>query len=142
MITWASKKQKAVSRSSTESEYRALSSTATELVWVAALLSELGFNLPDIPKVWCDNQGAHMLASHPVFHSRTKHIEVDVHYVRDLVMQKKLAVSYIPTEEQPADIYTKPLTFPKFSFLCSKLSLDFVPSSLRGRVEEMHVVTK
>ena len=78
-----------------------------------------------------------MLTSHPVFHSRTKHIEVDVHFVRDLVLQKKIVVSYIPTEEQPADIFTKALTIPKFSFLCSKLSLDLVPSNLRGRIEDI-----
>uniref|UniRef100_A0A803Q0C4 Integrase catalytic domain-containing protein n=1 Tax=Cannabis sativa TaxID=3483 RepID=A0A803Q0C4_CANSA len=69
--------------------------------------------------------------------NQTKHIEVDVHFVRELVLQNKIDVSYIPTEEQPADMFTKALTFPKFNFLCSKLSLEFFPCSLRGHVEEL-----
>ncbi|KAM6588273.1 hypothetical protein CsatA_010878 [Cannabis sativa] len=136
LISWGSKKQTAVARSSTESEYRALSTTATEVVWITAVLQEMGIITSHTPTIWCDNQGAQQLASNPVFHSRTKHIEVDVHYVRELINKHKVQISYIPTEEQPADLLTKALTLPKFNFLCHKLSLEYPPSSLRGDVED------
>uniref|UniRef100_A0A803QGW3 Uncharacterized protein n=1 Tax=Cannabis sativa TaxID=3483 RepID=A0A803QGW3_CANSA len=80
LINWSSRKQKAVARSSTESEYRALASAATELVWIHSLLTEIGISLHKTPPVlWCDNQSAQSLALNPVFHTRTKHIELDVH---------------------------------------------------------------
>ena len=137
IITWSSKKQNAVARSSTESEYRALASTATELVWIQNLLMEIGVPLQLTPPIlWCDNIGAQALASNPVHHARTKHIELDVHFVRNLVVYHKLEVRYISSEHQPADIFTKSLPLDRFSSLCSKLSLGSPPISLRGYVND------
>uniref|UniRef100_A0A803Q8Z7 Uncharacterized protein n=1 Tax=Cannabis sativa TaxID=3483 RepID=A0A803Q8Z7_CANSA len=85
LITLASRRKKVVSRSSTESKYRALSTTTTELVSISSLLHELGITLPQKSKLSSDNQGAQTLASNPIFYLRTKYIEVDVHYVRELV---------------------------------------------------------
>uniref|UniRef100_A0A803NJ32 Polyprotein n=1 Tax=Cannabis sativa TaxID=3483 RepID=A0A803NJ32_CANSA len=118
LINWSSRKQKVVARSLTESEYRALASAATELVWINSLMSELGLTLHKTPPVlWCDNQSAQSLALNPIFHTRTKHIELDVHYIRDQISQNKLQVCYIPTEDQTADLFTKPLSSPRFQFL-------------------------
>ena len=133
LINWSAKKQASVSRSSTESEYRALASAATEIVWMQQLLQELQAPLQMTPPVlWCNNLGAQALASNPVHHARTKHIEIDVHFIRDLVTSNKLDVRYISTLHQPADIFTKTLFADRFSFLCSKLNLESFQFSLRG----------
>lgn len=88
LISWSSRKQKVVSRSSTESEYRALADTAAEVKWVASLLDELGFTVKQPSMVWCDNLSAKALAENPVQHARSKHIEIDVHFIRDLILSK------------------------------------------------------
>jgi hypothetical protein len=80
-ITWVSKKQCTVSRSSTEAEYRSLASATAEVFWIRMVLKDLGLFLPNPPILWCDNLSALALASNPVFHARTKHIEVDYHFI-------------------------------------------------------------
>ena len=91
------------------------------------------------PILWCDNQSAGELARNPILHSKSKHIELDVHYIRDKVLGKELEVRYIPTEEQVADVLTKALSFPKFNYFQSKLNVINRPLSLRGDVKEAHV---
>ena len=113
-------------------EYRALASAATDLIWIQHLLTEIGINLI----LWCDNQGAQGLASNPVYHARTKYIEIDVHFVRDLVTSNKLEVRYITTEFQPADLLTKALSEDRFQTLRCKLTMEGSMSSLRGAIEE------
>ncbi|KAH9699463.1 retrovirus-related pol polyprotein from transposon RE1 [Citrus sinensis] len=139
LISWSSKKQAIVAKSSTESEYRALSAACSEISWLQSLFSELNIAKLPTPVLWCDNQSAGELARNPVFHSKSKHIELDVHYVRDKVLGKELEVRYIPTEEQVADVLTKPLSFSKFSFFRSKLNVVSRPLSLRGDVKEAHI---
>ena len=83
LITWSSKKQYVVARSSTKAEYRALASATTEVVLLQSLLKELGVKVEQTPVLWCDNMEANSLASNPIFHARTKHIEIDVvHFIR------------------------------------------------------------
>jgi hypothetical protein len=76
LISWSSKKQSTVSRSFTEAEYKSLAVTASELLWIMALLNELTLKVPQVPTIWCDNLRATFLASNPIFHARTKHIEL------------------------------------------------------------------
>lgn len=83
LISWSAKKQAVVARSNTESKYRALAQAAIEIVWLQSLFFEIGVVLHQRSIIWCDNMGAGSLASNPVFHARTKHIEVDVHFVRE-----------------------------------------------------------
>jgi hypothetical protein len=92
-ITWFAKKQLTVSRSSTEAEYRALASASAELCWLRALIKDLGIYLYDPPILWCDNVSALAIASNPVFHARTKHIEVDFHFIRRELFAKIFRLS-------------------------------------------------
>ena len=127
LVVWSSKKQHVVTLSSCESEYRAVAQTATEIVWLKSLLCELGVSLHNTcPIVWCDNTGAGLMTVNPVFHSRTKHIEIAVHFVREKVESKELEVRYVPTEFQIADVFTKPLTTSRFEFLKNKLNINSV----------------
>jgi hypothetical protein len=113
-ITWSAKKQPTVSRSSTESEYRALAFASAELCWIRTLLKDLGIFISDTPILWCDNVLALAIASNPVFHARTKHIEVDFHFVRERVLRKDLLVKFVSTVDQLADIFTKSLPTNRF----------------------------
>lgn len=134
LVSWSSKKQNVVARSSTESEYRSLANTAADISWVQSLLSEISLGPSQIPVIWCDNISAISLAQNLVFHSRSKHVELDVHYVRDKVLAKSLDVRYVPSSEQLADALTKPLSETQFSSLRSKLGVLPSPFCLRGDV--------
>uniref|UniRef100_A0A2N9EK04 Reverse transcriptase Ty1/copia-type domain-containing protein n=1 Tax=Fagus sylvatica TaxID=28930 RepID=A0A2N9EK04_FAGSY len=120
-ITWLSKKQHTVSRSSTEAEYRSLATGAAELAWLRQVICDLGLYLASAPIMWCDNTSALALASNPVFHGRTKHIEVDYHFIRERVVRGDICLQFISTNDQVADIFTKALPTPRFQRLCSKL---------------------
>jgi len=89
-ISWTSKKQSVVARSSTEVEYRALANAASETIWLSTLFKELAFPIQDSPLLLCDNLGATHLSFNPVNHSCMKHIQIDLHFVRDLVQQGSL----------------------------------------------------
>ncbi|KAH9726030.1 retrovirus-related pol polyprotein from transposon RE1 [Citrus sinensis] len=138
LVSWSSKKQPVIARSSTESEYRSLAAASAEISWLQSLFSELKLQCTEKPAIWCDNLSATELARNPVFHSRTKHIEIDIHYVRDKVLAGELNINYVPSEEQVADIMTKPLSFIKFNYLRAKLNVLPCPLSLRGAVKEAH----
>ena len=82
------------------------------------------------------------LAKNPVYHSRTKHIELNMHFVRDKVLAEELEIHFIRSEEQIADVLTKPLTFIHFNYFIDKLNVQPCPLSLRGAVKEAHNVYK
>jgi histone deacetylase 1/2 len=124
LVSWSARKQATVSRSSTESEYKALANATAEVIWIQALLAELGVTQRRSPVLWCDNIGATFLSSNPVFHARTKHIEVDFHFVRERVARKLLQIQFISSKDQLADIFTKPLPLPLFQFCRRNLNLD------------------
>ncbi|XP_019153490.1 PREDICTED: uncharacterized protein LOC109149962 [Ipomoea nil] len=114
LITWLSRKQRTVARSSTEAEYKGLADVAAEVTWVISLLRELGLHSGTPTTLWCDNLGATYLAANPVFHARTKHVEIDFHFVRDKVAAEDFIVNFVSTKDQLADIFTKPLPAPRF----------------------------
>ena len=123
LIAWSARKQATVSRSSTEAEYKAVANATAEIIWVQSLLQELGLSQPQPPILWCDNIGATYLSANPVFHARTKHIEVDYHFVRERVSQKQLQIKFISSKDQLADIFTKPLPLPQFEACRRNLTL-------------------
>jgi hypothetical protein len=110
LISWSARKQATVSRSSTEAEYKAIANATAEIMWIQTLLKEIGIQVPATAKLWCDNLGAKYLSSNPVFHARTKHIEVDYHFVRERVLRRLLQVDFVPTGDQVADGFTKAIT--------------------------------
>ncbi|KAG9446567.1 hypothetical protein H6P81_012695 [Aristolochia fimbriata] len=128
-ISWRSKKQSTVSRSSTEAEYRALADTTSEIVWLRWLLQDMGVHLDSSSPLYCDNKSAMQIAHNAVFHERTKHIEVDCHFVRHHCALGTVDLLYVPSEDQVADLFTKSLTRSRLGYLCSKLKLcSFDPS--------------
>lgn len=81
LVSWVSRKQRTVARSSTEAEYKGLADVAAEVTWLVSLLNELRLHSRQLATLWCDNLGATYLAANHVFHARTKHVEVDYHFV-------------------------------------------------------------
>jgi hypothetical protein len=110
LVSWSSRKQATVSRSSTEAEYKTIANITAEIIWIQALLKELGVYLHRPPRLWCDNIGATYLTANPIFNGRTKHVEVDFHFVREQVAHKALEVRIISSKDQLADVLTKPLS--------------------------------
>ena len=128
LVSWKIKKQATVSKSSAESEYRAMSETMSELVWMAGLLRDLQIPLSLPLTLYYDNKVAQYIAANPVFHNRTKHLDIDCHYVRDKLQEGFLKTSYISSHCQLADIMTKPLSTTQHHGLAVNLGLVFHPS--------------
>jgi histone deacetylase 1/2 len=126
LISWTARKQPTVSRSSTDAEYKALANATAELIWVEALVRELGVTLKEKPCLWCDNLGATYLCANPVFHARTKHIEIDFFFVRERVARKQLDVRFISSKDQIADGFTKVLCSRKLDEFKRNLNLSQV----------------
>eukprot|EP00253_Pinus_taeda_P016085 PITA_16085 len=125
-ITWACKKQAAISLSSAEAEYRDAVEASKEALWLRQILSELGFEQQHPTTLWCDNQSAIQLCKDPVQHKRSKHIELHMHFIRKLIHDHVLEVQYCSTDDQVADIFTKALTEAKFTKLRYMLGVQEV----------------
>ena len=121
LISWKSKKQTVVARSSTEAEYRAMANTTCELLWLKYLLQELKFCEIGPMELACDNQSALYLSSNPIFHEKTKHIEVDCHFIREKILSGIIKTSFVGTRDQLADMMTKSLRGPRIAYICDKL---------------------
>ncbi|KAK1604948.1 hypothetical protein QYE76_028621 [Lolium multiflorum] len=124
LISWTARKQATVSRSSTEAEYKSLANATSDVIWVQSLLRELGVSQTRADVLWCDNIGATYLSANPVFHARTKHIEVDYHFVRERVAQRLLDIRFVPSGDQVADGFTKPLSIRQLETFRRNLNLD------------------
>lgn len=123
-ISWTSKKQATVSRSSSEVEYRALASIAAELTWISFILRDIEVHLSNTPTLYCDNISALHMTVNPVFHGCTKHVEIDYHFVWEKVSPENLVTQYILSDCQITDIFTKALPRQSLEFLCSKLGFS------------------
>ena len=123
LISWSARKQATVSRSSTEAEYKAFADATAEMTWIQKLLGKLKILHPPMARLWCDNIGAKYLSANLVFHARTKHIEIDFQFVRERVAQGLLDIIFIPSADQLADGFTKPISLPKLIQFRSNLNL-------------------
>ncbi|CAA7015691.1 unnamed protein product [Microthlaspi erraticum] len=131
LISWSSKRQQTVSRSSAKAEYRGVANAVAETVWVRNLLLEIHCPITTATLVYCDNVSAVYLSTNPIQHQRTKHVVIDIHFVREKVALGQVRVLHVPSSHQYADIFTKGLP--------SALFQDF-RSSLR--VREPHALTE
>jgi hypothetical protein len=124
LVSWNARKQATVSSSSTKAEYKALTNAIAEIMWIQTLLLEIGIQAPRKTKLWCDNMGAKYLSTNPVFHARTKHIEVDYHFVRERVTRGLLDIKHVLTRDHVADGFTKPLTTRQLELFKGNLNLE------------------
>ena len=132
-ISWSSKKQPTVALSSTEAEYRGAVVAACEAVWLKRLLKDLGKSIDAPIPVFCDNLSSIQLAKNPVFHARTKHIEVHYHYIRERIAAGDIDLLHVGTHDQVADIFTKAMGLDKLRTFSVALGLQNLDApSLRG----------
>ena len=132
LISWKSKKQSTVSRSSSKAEYRALATTTCEIQWLTYLLLEFRISFNQPANLFCDNNSAIQIASNQVFHERTKHIELDCHIVREKCLSGLLKLLPVRSSMQLADAFTKALQPASFKFMISKLGMMNIYSQLEG----------
>jgi hypothetical protein len=123
LVSWFSRKQNCVSLSTAESEYVAVGSCCTQLLWMNQMLKDYGLKSETLT-VFCDNLSAKYIAKNPVQHSRTKHIDIRHHFIRDLVEQNIITLEHVGTTDQLADIFTKALDFERFTSLRKSLCLS------------------
>eukprot|EP00268_Persea_americana_P026333 TRINITY_DN25727_c0_g1_i2.p1 TRINITY_DN25727_c0_g1~~TRINITY_DN25727_c0_g1_i2.p1 ORF type:complete len:136 (+),score=22.59 TRINITY_DN25727_c0_g1_i2:198-605(+) len=122
LISWKMKKQEKVSKSSIEAEYRAMFAACSEIIWLRGLLEELGFSQTSLPPLHADNTSTIQITENPVFHERTKYIEVARHFIKDKYLRNVTSLPFI-SSLQIADIFTKALSRPRHQFLTDKLML-------------------
>ncbi|GKC38122.1 ribonuclease H-like domain-containing protein [Tanacetum coccineum] len=132
LLSWSSKRQVTISRSSAEAEYRSVANAVAETCWLRNLLRELHSPLSTATLVYCDNASAVYLSSNPVQHQRTMHIEIDIHFDRDLVSMGHIRVLHVPSRYQYADIFTKGLPTALFDEFRSSLSVRSSPAPTAG----------
>jgi len=135
VVSWSSKKQLTVALSSTEAKYRGVAIVACEAVWLQKLLLNLGQSVDAPFVIYCDNISSILLVNNPIYHAKTKHIEVHYHFIRKKILAKEIDLIHVSTEDQVADIFTKVLgtnKLRKFKKMFGVLEVDL---SLRGNVE-------
>jgi len=122
LISWSSRKQSSVAQSTAEAEYVAAASSCSQILWISSTLQDFGIFTSSVP-LFCDNTSAISIAKNPIQHSRTKHIELRYHFIRDHVEKGDIELLYVDTEHQLADIFTKPLDVSRFASLRGDLGV-------------------
>ncbi|PKU68788.1 putative mitochondrial protein [Dendrobium catenatum] len=123
LISWSVKKQTTVAHSSTKAEYRSLAAATSNILWIRRLPTDLDVPTTSPTPIHCDNTSTIALANNPIFHARTKHIEIDYHFISDHIRQGNIWVDHVCTNDQLADILTKALPINRFQLLRSKLTI-------------------
>jgi hypothetical protein len=123
LVSWRSKKQSVVSRSTAEAEYRAMSLVVSEMLWIKNLLSELNIMRKGPLKIWCDNKSAINIANNPVQHDRTKHVEIDHFFIKEKLDDGTIELSHVSSSNQVADCLTKALGVKECNIACNKMGM-------------------
>jgi len=123
LISWSSKKQNSVAQSTTEAEYISAGSCCAQVLWIKQQVEDFGYDVKNTP-IHCDNSSAINISKNPVLHGRTKHIEIRHNFIRDHIEKGDINLSFIPTDFQIADIFTKPLDTTKFIHFRRELKMQ------------------
>ena len=138
LISWKSKKQSTLSKSTAEAEYRSMSSASSEIVWLRRLLCEFGVFLKGPTPLYADNTSAIRIAKNVVFHERTKHIEIDCHFICQHYVSDKLCLPYVPSHDQLADVFTKGLPQDRHEYIISKMMRCSTPHQFEGECRDIN----
>ncbi|GJT20985.1 hypothetical protein Tco_0890922 [Tanacetum coccineum] len=137
LVSWSSKRQKSVAISSTEAEYIALFGCCAQILWMRSQLTDYGFVFNKIP-MYCDNKSAIALCCNNVQHSRSKHIDIRFHFIKEHVENRVIELYFVNTEYQLAHIFTKALGRNRIEFLINKLRMrSFTPETLKQLADEV-----
>ena len=128
LVTWRSKKQNVVSKSSTEAEFRAISKGIDEVLWLRYLLRDMKIIYKEPIRLLCDNQSAIYLAHDPLYHDKVKHVDIDRFYIQEKLDSGIVEIKHVRTEDQVADIFTKGLPAITFTRLVGKLGMKSLHS--------------
>ena len=123
MVTSRSKKQKVVALSSAEAVFRGIAKGITEILWLRKLLCELDFPPTEACKLFCDNKAAIDISENPIQHDRTKHVEVDRHFIKEKLEKEIISITHVRSEDQLADILIKEVSTEIFETSLSKLGI-------------------
>ncbi|XP_020523175.1 uncharacterized protein LOC110007311 [Amborella trichopoda] len=127
LISWKCKKQQTAFKSSTETKYRGISSACSEITWLRGFLQDLNILHRTPTPLYVDNMSVIRIASNPVFHDHTKHIEVDCHFICDKFLAGEVTLPYVTSQQQLADIFTKAMTHARHDYLVDKLMMFTQP---------------
>nr|GEZ71509.1 retrovirus-related Pol polyprotein from transposon TNT 1-94 [Tanacetum cinerariifolium] len=137
LVSWSSKRQKSAAISSTKAEYIALSGCCAQILWMRSQLTDYGLGFNKIP-MYCDNKSAIALCCNNVQHSRSKHIDIRYHFIKEHVENGAIEVYFVNTKYQLADLFTKALGRDRIEFLINKLGMrSFIPKTLKQLTDEV-----
>eukprot|EP00253_Pinus_taeda_P031608 PITA_31608 len=128
LVSWFNKKQSSIALSTTEAEYVAAAYCCTQLLWMMQTLQDFQITCTPLISILCDNTSAISISKNPIMHSKTKHIPIKYHFLREQVLEQKVKLEYVPSKEQVVDILTKPLPRETFEYLRQKLGVVDVSS--------------
>jgi hypothetical protein len=132
-ISWKSKKQTHIATSTVESEFRAIHTLISEVIWLRSLLIDLGIDVQELGNIYCDNLAAQHIATNPTFHERTKHLNISYHFVREKLLEGYIQLHHVPSRIQKVDIMTKPLAKCDFNRLISMLGIMDIHAAEHAR---------
>ena len=136
LVTWRSKKQKVVALSSAEAEFRGIARGLAEVLWIRKLLNEIGFPQTEASMIMCDNKAAIQISENPVQHDRTKHVEVDRHFIKEKLEAGIIELPFVKSEDQLADILTKAVNRRIFNNCLFKLRIGDPTTQLEGECQK------
>ena len=130
LVAWLSKKQTSISLSTTEAEYIVAATCCIQVMWMKKTLQDMKVSIDEPISIKCDNKSAISISKNYVLHSKTKHIPIKYHFLREKVAQKVVKLEYVPKKEQTIDIFTKPLAREPFKYLREKLGVVSLDATL------------